>query len=149
LCYYTSGMACPYFFPVTPRTDGGSPQLAMLPLGASWTGYCRAVTDGNWQPDEAAVRSLCNLGYARGACSAFPSGDGPDAVRFTISADDGSTLRLYHVVERDHHPYSHGPLEYSMALEEFANPPQSEIICRQARAYVDSYLHRKMEAFGQ
>ena len=149
MCYYTSGMACPYFFPVVPRTEGSNPQHAMLPLGATWTGFCRALSDRAWQPDEAILRSLCNLGYARGTCSRFPSGDGPDAVRFTISRDDGASLRIYYVVERDHHPFSHGPLEYSLANAAFADPPQGEIICRQAQAYVESYLRRKMEALGR
>jgi hypothetical protein len=139
-------MACPYFFPVNPRTEGTNPQHAMLPLGATWTGSCRALPDRECQPDESVVHSLCNLGYARGTCSRFPSGDGPDAVRFTISRDDGATLRIYYVVERDHHPFSHGPLEYSLACGGFVEAPEGEIICRQARAYVESYLRRKMEA---
>jgi hypothetical protein len=141
-------MACPYFFPVNPRTEGTSPQHAMLPLGATWTGFCRALPDCACQPDEPVLRS-CNLGYARGACSRFPTGDGPDAVRFTISGDDGATLRIYYVVERDHHPFSHGPLDYSLASGAFADPPPGEIMCRQARAYIESYLRRKMEAFAR
>jgi hypothetical protein len=140
-------MACPYFFPVSPRTEGASPQHAMLPLGDAWTGFCQALPDRGCQPDEPILRTLCNLGYARGVCSRFPSGAGPDAVRFTISRDDGQTLRIYYVVERDHHPFSHGPLEYSVASGAFAEPPEGEIICRQAQAYVESYLRRKMEAF--
>jgi hypothetical protein len=121
----------------------------MLPLGGTWTGSCRALPDGACQPDEPSLRSLCNLGYARGACSRFPPGDGPDAVRFTISHDDGATLRIYYVVERDHHPFSYGPLEYSLASGEFTAPPEGEIVGRQAQAYVESYLRRKMEAFAR
>jgi hypothetical protein len=142
-------MACPYFFPVSPRTDGAGPLHAMLPLGDTWTGVCRALPGQTWQPDEGIVRSLCNLGYARGTCSQFPCDDGPDAVRFTISHDDGATLRIYYVLERDHHPFSHGPMEYSLARGAFAGPPLGEIIGRQAHAYVESYLRRKVEAFGR
>ena len=43
----------------------------------------------------------------------FPDDGGPDAIRFTVSRDDGAVLRLYYVAERDHHPFAHGPLEYS------------------------------------
>jgi hypothetical protein len=139
-------MACPYFFPTEPRVCANTPQQAMLPLGGTWTGFCRAVPEGVRPPEDAIVRSLCNLGYARGNCSRFPSDAGPDAVRFTISRDDGEALKLYYVVERDHHPFSHGPLEYSMAREAFADPSPGETICRQANAYVQSYLRRKMEA---
>jgi hypothetical protein len=140
-------MACPYFFPVNPRTVGTNPQHAMLPLGGTWTGCCRAIAGLTCQPDEITLHSLCNLGYARGICSRFPCDDGPDAVRFSISHDDGASLRIYHVVERDHHPFSHGPLEYSLARGAFDAPPENEVICRQANAYVESYLRRKTEAF--
>jgi len=139
-------MACPYFFPVEARAESG--QNAMLPLGDSWTGICRADPRQPWRPDGAVLRPLCNLGYARGACPHFPSADGPDAVRFAVSGDDGASLRIYLVVERDHQPFAHGPLEYSRAREGFLNPPVDETISRQARAYVESYLRRKSEASG-
>jgi len=137
-------MACPYFFPMEPRAQAG--QDAMLPLGDAWAGVCRADPDRPWQPDEAILRPLCNLGYARGSCARFPAADGPDAVRFAVSDDDGACLRIYLVVERDHRPFAHGPLEYSRAKGAFAEPPPDETISRQARAYVESYLRRKSEA---
>jgi hypothetical protein len=89
------------------------------------------------------LRPLCNLGYARGHCARFPSDDGPDAVRFAVSRDDGASLRVHYVIERDHHPFAHGPLDYSLAAGEFVNQPSAEIVGRQARAYVESYLRRK------
>ena len=140
-------MACPYFYPVNPRTGGTGPQHAMLPLGGSWTGLCKAVPDSHCQPDERTERSLCNLGYARGACAHFPASDGPDAVRFTIQRDDGDSVRLYYVVERDHHPYAHGPLEYSRVRGGVDNPPHGDILPRQACCYVESYLRLKPEAY--
>jgi len=118
----------------------------MLPLGASWAGTCRALPDHSCQPDEGVVRSLCNLGYARGVCARFPAGEGPDAVRFTISADDGECLRIFYVIERDHLPFSHGPMAYSLSRGAFDQPAPGEIISRQAQAYVASYLRRKAEA---
>jgi hypothetical protein len=146
LCYYTSKMSCPYFYPLEPRAAGIGSHSAMLPLGDAWAGVCRAIPDQSWQPDDATLRPLCNLGYARGRCPRFPSDDGPDAVRFTISRDDGAALHIYHVIERDHHPYAHGPLEYSLAAAAFTFPPESVTVGRQAQAYVDSYLRRKKEA---
>jgi hypothetical protein len=141
-------MACPYFYPVNPRTRGTAPQHAMLPLGGPWTGTCMAAAGQSWQPDESTQQSLCNLGYARGSCSHFPAADGPDAVRFTISQDDGASVRIYYVVERDHHPFAHGPLEYSVAAAGLNSPPSGEVMPRQACAYVESYLRRKSEASG-
>lgn len=147
MCYYTSGMACPYFYPMAPRGHGAAStpgtQDAMLPLGDAWAGLCRALPDRPSRPDEAALRPLCNLGYARGNCPHFPPGAGPDAVRFTISRDDGHTVGIYYVVERDHHPFAHGRLEYSIESGVIAPPPPSEIVARQAQAYAESYRRRK------
>jgi hypothetical protein len=137
-------MACPYFEPVAPRASRSEPQSAMLPLGDSWTGVCCADPAQPWQPDEAVMRPLCNLGYARGQCAHFPSGDGPDAVRFTVSRDDGASLRLYYVIERDHHPFAHGPLEYSLAARRFVALPPGGAVTAQAQAYVSSYLRLRI-----
>ena len=115
----------------------------MLPLGDVWTGVCRAIADQPWQPDDDRLPTLCNLGYARGHCDHFPAADGPDAVRFTISQDQGATVRIYYVIERDHHPLGHGPLEYSRAEGGIAGSTAGQSVTRQAEAYVASYLRRK------
>lgn len=146
-CYYTSKMACPYFYPVErDRTDMRS-ESALLPLGDAWAGLCRAGAGPAWQPDQAVRDPLCMLGYARSLCHRFPHDDpGADAVRFAISRDDGVSLQLYYVLERDHHPFAHGPLEYSLTAGQFLQAPSGEILSRQAEAYVQSYLRRKKEA---
>ena len=136
-------MCCPYFDPTEPRAAGGS---AMLPLGDEWVGLCRAQPAAPVQPDEAQLDALCNLGYARGACPHFPADGGPAAVRFTVRAVDETALRLYYVAERDHHPFAHGPLEFSRALGALVNPPDSECLGRQALAYVRSYFRGKAMA---
>jgi hypothetical protein len=141
-------MACPHFHALKPRCQIGNSQTAMLPLGDAWEGVCRAVPDTPWNPDETTLLSLCNLGYARGRCAHFPADDGPDAARFTIAGDDAGSVRLYYVLERDHHPWAHGPLEFSRAGAVFVDSSASETACRLARAYVESYLRRKTEASG-
>ena len=146
MCYYTSEMACPYFFPSSPHTAAAGPRNAMLPLGDSWAGECRAAPGHPFQPDPAIARPLCNLGYARGRCDRFPSGDGPDAVRFTISADHGATVVLYYVIECDHRPYAHGSLECAAGSGAVTLPPCGESLDAQARAYLSSYFRRKAEA---
>jgi hypothetical protein len=138
-------MACPYFCPTSPQAAAGT-ETAMLPLGDAFAGTCCAVPGQPWQPDPATSRPLCNLGYARGRCDRFPADAGPDAVRFTIRHDDGALLRLYYVLERDHHPFAHGPLEFVTATASFARAPASQQLAYQARAYVASYLRRKAEA---
>jgi hypothetical protein len=120
----------------------------MLPLGDAWEGECRAAEEP-WEPDSTTLLTFCNLGYARGACSRFPAGEGPDAVRFSLVDDDGARLRLYYVLERDHHPLAHGPLEFSLAGASFGRADDSGAACRLARHYAASYLRRKAEASGR
>jgi len=142
LCYYTSEtMACPYFYPVE-RTRASDVRDAMLPLGDAWSGFCRALPGLSTPPDEAGVRPLCNLGYARGNCARFPATNGPDAVRFTIARDAGATIGIAYVIERDHHPFAHGRLEYSTASGLLIDSP-SDLLARQAQAYAESYRRRK------
>ena len=136
-------MACPYFYPVEARAGS-----ATLPLGAWWKGVCLAVP-GAPQTEAGAgswCDTICNLGYARGECARFPAGEGPDAVRFTISSHDSTAIRIYYVVERDHHPFAHGRLEYSLTANAFVAPPEAATLARQAEAYVVSYLRRKEES---
>ena len=118
----------------------------MLPLGDAWDGVCRANPESPWQPDEITLLSHCNLGYARGCCPRFPAGEGPDAARFTIAADGAETVRLYYVLERDHRPWAHGPLEYSRSSGSFPEESAGEATLALARAYVESYLRRISEA---
>jgi hypothetical protein len=146
LCYYTSEMACPYFQAVKPRRQTDRSRSAMLPLGDAWDGVCRANPDSPCEPDEITLLSHCNMGYARGCCAHFPAGDGPDAARFTIAADGPETLRVYYVLERDHHPWSHGPLEFSRTGNAVGDQSISQGTLELARAYVESYLRRISEA---
>jgi hypothetical protein len=85
---------------------------------------------------------MCNFGYARETCARFPAGDGPDAVRFNIGRNDGVTIRLDCVLEKDHRPHYYGRFEYSLAAASFASPLPGRAIQRQAEAYVASYLRR-------
>lgn len=139
-------MACPYFQALRPRSQTDSSRSAMLPLGDVWDGVCRVNPDSPWEPGEFALLSYCNMGYARGCCERFPAGDGPDAARFTIAAAGPETLRVYYVLERDHHPWSHGPLEFSRAGAPVEGQSASESTLGLARAYVLSYLRRISEA---
>jgi hypothetical protein len=139
-------MACPYFHAVSPRNQTDHSRSAMLPLGDAWDGVCLAPAASPAPPDEVTLLTRCNMGYARGCCPRFPADDGPDAARFTISSDSAETLRLYFVLERDHLPWAHGPLEYSRKSDTFTAPSASESTLQLARAYVASYLRRISEA---
>jgi hypothetical protein len=138
-------MACPYFVPVEPDPHC-SPGHATLPLGDAWSGLCHAAPETPWQPGADTLYPLCNIGYARLRCPHFPAGDGPDAVRFSVSAAEGSSLRLSYVVERDHLPFAHGVLEYAQPKADPVPLPPMAAVGRLAQAYISSYFRRRNEA---
>ncbi len=142
-------MACPYFRPETPLRRGPGPNGSMLPLGDEWTGTCHAEPEAIHTPEPDTARRCCNLGYARGTCSRFPGGGEPDAVRFAIRAARDGALHLYYVVERDHHPWAHGAMEYSTAEARLTGYSGPDLLRWQAEAYARSYLYRKEEADGR
>ena len=133
-------MCCPHFLPER-RAAGPNEGAGPLPLGDEWQGICGADHPPAGPLSGPAALRLCNMGYARGTCSRFPAAEGPDAVRFIVSRDDGDVIRIQFVEERDHHPYRNGWLEYSRSGAAFAGSPEPNL-ARQARAYTESYLRR-------
>jgi len=120
-----------------------------LPLGDAWPGFCHAREGGPIAPGPALLVSHCHLGYVRGRCAYFPKDDaGADAIRFVVRGESAHELHLYYVMERDHHPFGHGPLQYSVSMGRFAEAPANPTFARQAEAYVESYLRRQREASG-
>ena len=136
-------MACPCFYPVERLPDSSSRLAAAPPpLGDYWSGECRASPVDSWHPDRDTVQELCNFGYAGGKCPHF-SGDSPDAVRFCISSDRDEVIGVYWVLEKNHGPFAHGPLDYSRKANGFTTAPADDRLTQQAKAYVSSYLRRK------
>lgn len=129
-------MACPYFEP-TARVERSQWQRA--PLGDPHDGVCRI---SGAPPPASALDELCNMGYARGRCPDFPLAIGPDAIRFGVTAAGEEVIRIGYVVERDHHPFQHGALEYVRAAAAFRNPPSDPTLRRQAESFAASYLRR-------
>jgi hypothetical protein len=140
-------MSCPCFRPRQPRTGDFRPASALLPLGDDWTGVCLAYPSDPADPGDACL-SLCNLGYARGTCARFPSDTPADAVRFAIACDGGHTLRIHFALERAHHPFEHGQIEFHVEDEAFqpSLPATGTAFTAQARAYAASYLRHKRDA---
>jgi hypothetical protein len=58
-------------------------------------------------------------------------------------ADEGGSLRIYYVLEHDHQPFAHGPLEFVIAKGSLSGEPAGELTARQASAYAASYLRTK------
>jgi len=135
-------MACPCFFPVERTLQAAGKNTPPMPLGDAWSGVCRATPAGEWLPDPDTLRQLCNFGYAREKCARVPAA-GPDAVRFAISNDGDGIVSIYWVMEKDHLPFAHGPLEYSRAEAGFRAAHPDACIAQQAQAYISAYLRRK------
>lgn len=130
-------MACPFFFPESVEAASGWARPPRMPLGDIFLGHCCAVPNELMEPPEARQRDLCNRGYARGECSSFPADAPGDAVRFSIIGDDGGRIRMVYVIERNHVPVKHGPLEFAEVLT-----GAEGVLAAQARAYVESYRRR-------
>ena len=139
-------MACPYFYPlerlgladVWPHPD-------RLPLGDGFAGACRADPGAEFHPTPEMLRDCCNLGYARGHCPRFVRNGSPDAIRFTISADDQRMIRVDYAYEQNHRPGCCGSLEYDRQAAVFRSPPEDAILLRQVETYIESYRRRKLE----
>jgi hypothetical protein len=128
-------MACPFFEPEVPFSWEEWPNPPRMPLGDPHTGSCRAQGE---KSTAQQVKTCCNTGYARGCCPNFPGGDAADAVRFGIVQRQAGTATIQYVIERDHHPFSHGSLE----LREAGAESSGSILEQQARVYLASYLRR-------
>ncbi len=113
-----------------------------LPLADSYSGRCLAQPLQPHFPPEEQQRDLCNCGYARGRCDRFPESADADAVRFSVIFHAKQRIRLVYILEKNHAPAAHGMLEFSTAAGRFLTPALSEVLERQARAYVEAYFRR-------
>ncbi len=116
----------------------------MLPLGDLWKGLCYAAPEFPLSA-EPSQWPRCNLGYARGDCARFPESAEPDAVRFALRAVQPDELLILYSIERDHHPFQHGLLRYSISLAGLTGTLVSQTLQTQAQAYARSYLRRAQE----
>ncbi len=133
-------VACPFFMPVEKLGDELWILPPRLPLNGAHRGVCRAGVE-DFEPPEKSQRELCNCGYARGICERFPA-EGADAVRFSISSDEGGIVTLVWVLEREHSPESHGTVQYS--IEDLSwRGEVGEVMAAQARAFLASYLEKR------
>jgi hypothetical protein len=138
-------MACPYFYPLDRFDAKAWTKHPRLPLGDPYTGLCRVDPMRDWLPDQTTLREFCNQGYARARCPRFPEGPGFDAVRFSVTADQGSLLHIFYVREEDHQAREHGNLQYSADCHHFVQAPEDDLFRKQAGAYAESYLRRKQQ----
>jgi hypothetical protein len=133
-------VACPFFFP-TEKISIGWPFPSRLPLGAGFTGTCRAGTD-EVTPSETELRDFCNIGYA-GGCSRIPAQRCADGVRFALARDEESTIVLHYVSERLHEPVEYGRLEYDCVSAKWLALMREPCLQRQAECFLAVYLERR------
>jgi hypothetical protein len=135
-------VACPFFFPVERFEDGAWLKPPRLPLGDPCRGVCYAPGDPA-TPSTDELRTLCNLGYARGTCTRFPADAEADAIRFSITKDRDETVDLIYIFEKDYGPLRHGTLRYQTAESRLCDAPANPILCAQAERFLESYIRRR------
>ena len=135
-------MPCPFFLPCRCLDPGAWVHPPRLPLGDPHAGACHAGPALPHEPPEAHQRELCNYGYARYRCSHFPDDAAADAVRFSIASEAGGRLELIYVIEKDHAPVEHGRLIRLIEEGRWESLHTSELLARQAQAFVESHLRR-------
>jgi len=128
-------VACPFFLPVRRLGSSGWNPEPRLPLGDAYGGSCHARASSPFEPPEEIQRDLCNCGYARGRCSRFPDNGAADAVRFSVTGDQDGRVTLVYILEKDHAPVEHGPLDPACEAR--------EPLASQARAFVESHLRQR------
>ncbi|HYW40528.1 MAG TPA: hypothetical protein VE957_20670 [Terriglobales bacterium] len=133
-------MACPFFAPREIVNDGSWPHPSRLPLGAGWTGNCRASGQETATSD-IHIREFCNLGYAS-ACPHLPRGRDWDAVRFSVAKANVSQVTLWYVCEIAHAPVEHGRLTFDLAHQVWLNPHADARVHRLASCYLETYRAR-------
>jgi hypothetical protein len=133
-------VACPFFFP-TERISIGWAFPTRLPLGAGFTGTCRAGLSEE-TPSEVELREFCNIGYAGGCCR-MPADRYSDGLRFAIARDEESRIVLHYVSERFHEPVEYGRLEYDCQAQRWLAPMRDPCLQRQAECYVSVYLEKR------
>ena len=134
-------LACPFFVPLAIVNDGSWPHPSRLPLGAGWTGNCRA-SGQELAASDVHLREFCNLGYAT-ACPHLPPRPDWDAVRFCIANANGGQITLRYVCELSHAPIAHGTITFDLTNEVWLDMPADARVLTLAGAYLRSYRSRQ------
>jgi hypothetical protein len=137
-------LACPFFVPLAIVNDGSWPHPSRLPLGAGWTGNCRA-SGQELAASDVHVREFCNLGYAT-ACPHLPPRPDWDAVRFCVANGNGNQVTLRYVCELAHAPVEHGKLTFDLTSEVWLDIPADSRVITLAGAYLRAYRTRQITA---
>lgn len=133
-------MACPFFFPAEKIHTIAWAFPSRLPLGAGFSGTCRACAD-QVTPSERELREFCNLGYGNG-CTKLPPVRHADCLRF-VARENGTRIILDYIYERQHAPVERGRVEYDCNTGTWLVALRDECAQRQAECYLGVYLERR------
>jgi len=136
-----TNLACPFFVPLEIVNDGSWPHPSRLPLGAGWTGNCRA-SGQELATSDTHIREFCNLGYAT-ACPYLPRRRDWDAVRFSVARVSREQVTICFVCELAHVPIEHGDLTFDLASEAWLNPHPDPRVLTLAHCYLQAYGARQ------
>jgi hypothetical protein len=136
-----TNLACPFFVPREILNDGSWPHPSRLPLGAGWTGNCRA-SGQEVAASDAHIREFCNLGYAT-ACPHLPRQRDWDAVRFSIARTSREQVTICFVCELGHAPMEHGELIFDLAGEVWLSANPDPRVLTLATCYLQAYRARQ------
>ena len=134
-------LACPFFVPQEIVNDGSWPHPSRLPLGAGWTGTCRA-SGGELAISDTHVREFCNLGYAT-ACPHLPQGRDWDAIRFSISRANREQVTICFVCELAHAPIEHGKLAFDLTANTWIDSHPDPRVLTLANCFLQAYRDRQ------
>jgi hypothetical protein len=137
-----NNLACPYFVPIEIVNDGSWPHPSRLPLGAGWTGNCRA-SGQELAASSSHVREFCNLGYAT-ACPHLPQMRDWDAVRFSVARASREQVTICFVCELAHAPVEHGELIFDLAVEVWREAHADPRVLMLANSYIQAYRARQI-----
>jgi len=138
-------MACPFFAPQRRLDPGAWTASSQAAFGRPVFGFCHALSGTSFAPPEEHQRELCNRGYARGLCAHFPGSGAADAVRFPSPAIAAGVCASSMFSKRTTprslmETLNFRPPIFKPAIFRPAAAPADDLLLRQARAFVESYL---------
>jgi hypothetical protein len=137
-------LACPFFVPLEIVNDGSWPHPSRLPLGAGWSGNCRA-SGSEVAATGAHLHEFCNLGYGT-ACPHLPQHRDWDAIRFSVAQVSSEQLTLNFVCELGHAPIEHGKLTFDLRNDAWKDGPTDPRVLTLASRYIETYRMRQSAA---
>jgi hypothetical protein len=134
-------LACPFFVPREIVNDGSWPHPSRLPLGAGWTGSCRASGQG-LPISDTHIREFCNLGYAT-ACPHLPQERDWDAIRFSVARASRDQVTICFVCELGHAPIAHGKLAFDLTSDTWIDSHPDPRVLTLANCFLRTYRVRQ------